>query len=451
MRVCKSSNSGTRKLSPLSPETLRIQQQLVGWSQSGRKHWDLFRHLFSPHILKDATRLVLANAGSSGIDGVTCAAVRSKGMEFVRQLSEKLRAKTYRPTAVRRVYIPKRDGRKRPLGIPTIEDRVLQRAMALLLEPIYELEFSPSSYGFRPGRRAAQCTFDIASKVYSHRFVIDADIEDFFGSVSHRKLMGMLSEKIVDPRVLELIFGWLKSGYMEQGRWSATPGGTPQGGPLSPLLANIFLHHVLDKRFEQLKSECKNRFELFRYADDLVVACKTEHDLRFLVPILRGWLGEGGLKFHPTKSRAVDMGSQSLKRKAKFDFLGFKFHLRGFSDNPRNTWIARQPSERARKQLRQNLRTKLQPTLTHEQAQQRAEQIWRGWCNYFRYGNSNRIFYREQNTVRRYIWYYLRRKYRQQRRPVPWRLLIPIGKSMYEKIRPIGVITNNPNSEFTDS
>ena len=213
--------SRARKLSPLSPQTLAVQAQLVQWTKGGRKHWDLFRHLLNPHVLRDATLLVLKNAGSHGIDELTCAAVRAKGMEFVRELREKLKAKTYRPSAVRRVYIPKRDGRKRPLGIPTVEDRVVQRALVLLLEPIYELNFLPCSYGFRPARRAVQCVYDISKQAYTHRFIIDADIEDFFGSVRHTKLMGMLKEKLADPRILSLVSAILRSGFKDDGVWMA--------------------------------------------------------------------------------------------------------------------------------------------------------------------------------------------------------------------------------------
>lgn len=198
--------SRARKLSPLRPETLRIQGQLVAWTKSGRKHWDLFRHILNPHLLADATGMVLRNAGSHGIDEVTCAEVKAQGWEFVKRLREKLKAKTYRPQAVRRVYIPKRDGRKRPLGIPTVEDRVVQRALALLLEPIYELSFLPCSYGFRPKRRAVQCVYDIAKKAYTHRFIIDADI-DFFGISIYVQFMDH------NPPHIHAIYNAYKASY----------------------------------------------------------------------------------------------------------------------------------------------------------------------------------------------------------------------------------------------
>jgi group II intron reverse transcriptase/maturase len=394
--------------------------------------------------LADATKLVLLNAGSHGIDRVTCDAVKAQGMEFVRTLREKLATKTYRPVAVRRVYIPKRDGKRRPLGIPTVEDRVVQRALSLLLEAVYEQIFLPCSYGFRPGRSAVECVYDLAKKVYSHRYVVDADIEDFFGSVSHRKLLGMLREQIVDPRILKLIEQILRSGYFEGGQWQPTAEGTPQGGPLSPLLANVYLHYTLDIRMRELSPQ---RFTLYRYADDLVVACKSAQDVRFLVPLMRGWLSERSLAFHKGKSRAVDMSNEKRGFKSKFDFLGFKMHLRGFKDSDGRYWIARQPSERARKQLRANLKEKLRPTLSHDEAKAVARRIWRGWSEYFRYGNSNKVFYREQYSVSRALLSYLARKHRQQRCPVSWRRLLPIYREMFSCIRPVGVFIGPPGQK----
>ncbi len=438
------SASRARKSCPLSPQTLHIQQHLKSWTKSGRKHWDLFRHLLSPHLLADATRLVLRNAGSHGIDKVTCDEVRAQGMEFVRGLREKLVSKTYRPVAVRRAYIPKRDGKRRPLGIPTVEDRVVQRALALLLESLYEQIFLPCSYGFRPGRSAVECVYDLAKKVYSHRYVIDADIEDFFGSVSHQKLLGMLKEQIVDPRILSLVEAILLAGYFEKNEWRPTPQGTPQGGPLSPLLANVYLHHTLDQKMAELN---RDRYAMYRYADDFVVACKSAQDVRFLVPVMRGWLSERKLCFHKAKSRAVDMSNEARSHKSKFDFLGFKLHLRGFKDSKDRYWIARQPSERARKQLRENLKAKLRPNLSYDDAKSIVEQVWRGWSEYFRYGNSNRVFYREVGTVQRAVLGYLGRKHRRQRRPVPWRRLYKTAKTLYKGIRPLGVITGPPRKE----
>lgn len=428
-----------KKQMSLSPQTVRIRARLAEWQASGRRHWDLFRYLYDPHVLADATRLVLKNAGSSGIDNKTCAEVRKQGWEFVKELSHKLKTKTYHPSMVRRVYIPKRDGRERPLGIPTVEDRVVQRALVILLEPIYERIFLPCSYGFRPDKRAVECVSHVSQHVYTHRLVFEADIESFFDAVSHNKLLGMLKKQVVDMRVLTLVRDILKSGYFDvrTGR-NATEQGTPQGGPLSPLLANLYLHYVLDSRFADVAQSNKG-MALYRYADDFVVVCQTEKDLNFIRKLITTWMHEGGLTLKEKKTRVVDMRNQKRGHNSKFDFLGYKFHLRAFSDNKERYWVARQPSETARKQLRQNLRSKLHPFHSEVEAKEKIEEVWYGWSEYFRYGNSNRVFYREINSVSRAILFYLRRKYRQQRKPVPWRKLLPKWKAMKADIHPLSV------------
>lgn len=435
---------GCEKAKSSAPQMLTPRSFLGKWTNSGRKHWDLFRHVVSQATLSEALNLVLANGGSHGIDKVTCESVKLRRSEFLLELREKLQAKTYRPCAVRRVYIPKRDGRKRPLGIPTIEDRVVQRALVLVLEPIYEEIFLPSSYGFRPGRSAQECCYEIAESAYRRRCVIDADIEDFFGSVVHRKLLGMLKEQIADPRILELVERFLRAGCMEQNIFSETKRGTPQGGPLSPLLANIYLHYALDVKFAEFAATTK-RVQLFRYADDVIVTCESASDLRFMVAEMKRWLAEAGLKFHKTKSRAVNMSNENDPRKAKFDFLGFKFHLRGFRDNPKRKWIARQPSERARKQLRANLKSRLTSNLDYDEARRMVNWIWKGWAEYFRYGNSNRVFYRDFRNVRRAVIRYLRRKHRRQRCPVRWKKLIPKAEYIWKESRPLSVIPGSPS------
>jgi len=318
----------------LNPQTLRIRLQLERRTKSGQKHWDIYRHLYNPFVLMDATKLVMLNAGAAGIDGVECADIRGKEWEYAVKLCEEIkasRATGLATSAVRRVYIPKADGSLRPLGIPTIRDRVLQRAICLLLEPVYEQIFLPCSYGFRPGKKSVHCMYDVAEVVYRHRHILDADIEGFFDNVVHRKLQGMLKEQIVDSRLLKLITGFLTAGFCEWNKpWKPTEKGTPQGGPLSPLLANIYLHYALDRKFAALKSSTAR---LFRFADDFVIACKTETELKMLNIMLVKWLREAGLKLKPSKTRLVNMENANRSHDSKFDFLGFKFHLRAHSLN----------------------------------------------------------------------------------------------------------------------
>lgn len=422
----------------LSPQTIRTRHRLAEWTRSGRKHWDLYRWLFSPTLLYDAVRLVLANDGASGIDRVSCGEIKGREWEFAVKISAKLRLRRYRPSAVRRVYIPKRDGRKRPLGIPTLEDRVVQRALVLLLEPIYEPIFLPSSYGYRRGRSGVECVAVTANEVYRHRFVLEADIEGFFDNLSHKKLLGMLKTEIVDPRITTLIRSFLEAGFLERTKpWQPTWEGTPQGGPLSPLLANIYLHYALDLRFKSL-GLCHT--QLLRYCDDFIVISRRESELGAVKGRLEGWMRDVGLKLKESKTRLIDMRNERRSHKSHFDFLGFRFHLRSFKDNPKRFWIARQPSEEARQALHENLKSKVMSHLPPGYARNIIRSVWKGWSNYFRYGNSNRIFYKELSSIRGIVWGYLRKKFRMGRRPVPWRKLNSLEKWILRDLKPLGVI-----------
>lgn len=424
----------------LNPQTIRIQHRLAEWSKSGRKHWDLYRWLLDPQILFDATKLILRNDGAAGVDKISCGEIKGKEWEFAVKLAAKLRSGRYRPSAVRRVYIPKKDGRQRPLGIPSVEDRVIQRALVLLLEPIYERVFLPNSYGFRRGRSGVECVAVTAKEVYSHRLVLEADIESFFDQVSHKKLLGMLKGQIVDPRILKLIRSFLEAGCVERDKpWQATWEGTPQGGPLSPMLANIYLHYALDLRFKELGLKAT---QLFRYCDDFVIASRSESELLSARGHLDRWMGESGLRLKEAKTRVVDMRNEKRSRASHFDFLGFRFHLRAFKDNPKRFWIARQPSEKARLALRENLKSKVRADLSPGVARNVIKSAWRGWSNYFRYGNSNRIFYKELGSVRRIVWWYLRRKFRQQKHPVAWWKISRLENWIMRDLKPLGVIPN---------
>ncbi len=436
-------SAGKEKRTSLSPQTLYVQNRLAQWTKSGRKHWDLYRWLLDPLILCEATRLVIENGGSAGLDGMKCEQIKNHEWEYAIKLSRKLRSNTSRPGAVRRVYIPKKDGRKRPLGIPNIEDRVLQRALVLLLEPIYEQIFLSCSYGFRPGKSATECVAQAANDVYSHRHILEADIESFFDRVSHRKLLGMLGKEIVDHRILDLISDILKAGSQEIGKpWQPSPEGTPQGGPLSPLLANIYLHYALDEKFQKLTKQYPGS-KLIRYADDFILMSRTKTELLAIRRCLYAWIREAKLSLKESKTRMIDMRNKIRSHQSRFDFLGYKIHLRAYRDNPERFWVARQPSEKARKLIRENLKAKLVPNLSPPQARQLAKSVWSGWSNYFRYGNSNRVFYREVRSVKRAVWRYLRMKYRQQRRPVPWKRLIPLGLWITRGIRPVRVIPDS--------
>lgn len=434
-----------KKRMSLNLQTLRIQHQLAENTKSGRKHWDLYRWMLNPFLLWDATRAVLINKGAAGVDGVACEQIKGKEWEFAAALAGKLRSGAYRPRAVRRVYIPKRDGRQRPLGIPTLEDRVVQRALVLLLEPIYELVFLPNSYGFRRGHSGVECSAMVAKEVYRHRFVLEADVEGFFDNVSHKKLLGMLKEKIVDPRIHDLIRGMLLAGYVERDKpWQATWKGTPQGGPLSPMLANIYLHYALDTRFSK---QVQGGSVLLRYADDFVIVSALESRIQALRGSLDVWMREAGLRLKETKTRVVDMRNCKRSRQSHFDFLGFRYHLRAYKDNPSRYWIARQPSEKARLALRENLKSKLRPNMKTAVVRGMVSAVWNGWSQYFRYGNSNHIFYKELRSLHGIVRWYLRKKYRQTRRPVRWSQLSRLEKRIMFGIKAMRVIPDYLNQQ----
>ena len=436
------SNRGKEVMS-LSPQTLRIRSRVAQWTEKGRKHWDLYRHLSDPHLLFDAIKLVIVNGGAAGIDGQTIGEVVGREWEMALRLSEAIRSGNYRPVAVRRVYIPKSDGERRPLGIPTISDRIVQRALCLLLEMIYEQKFHEFSYGFRPKRRAVDCAADVAAAVYTHRYVLEADIAKFFDRVSHNLLLKQMGKEIVDPRVLRLTARFLKSGVEEIGKpWEPSQEGTPQGGPLSPMLANIYLHYLLDEKFSQVY-ESSSRVKMFRFADDFVIVAVNEGELKAAARLLSAWMTEARLTLKKDKTKMVNMSNYARSYHSKFDFLGFKFHLRSYKDNPKRFWIARQPSEKSRTKLRAALRARAQAHLSPQVIKRKIEATWRGWCNYFRYANANRVLYRECDSVKRVTWRYLRRKFRRSGKPVEWSRLTVLADEIMMNIRPIRVINDS--------
>ncbi len=246
----------------------RLQRKLYRAAKlkEGRRFHALYDRIHRGDVLWRAWEQVLRNRGAAGVDGVTLAAVEEYGvLKLLKELQDDLRAENYRPPPVLRRYLPKPDGRQRPLGIPTVKDRIAQTAAKLVLEPIFEADFLPCSYGFRPRRSATEALEHIreaANTGYNH--VFDADIRDYFGSLDQRLLIGRVSKRVSDSRVLRLLKGWLRAGVMEEGRIARTVSGTPQGGVISPLLSNIYLH-FLDSVWQR---QCAEVGVLVRYADD---------------------------------------------------------------------------------------------------------------------------------------------------------------------------------------
>lgn len=291
--------------------------------------------------------------GATGVDGQTAAQYEENLEGNLQRLLEQAKSGLYRAPPVRRVYIPKADGSRRPLGIPTLEDKILQRGVVMLLEPIYETDFLDVSYGFRPGRSAHQALETLWQQAMDQKggWIVEVDIRKFFDNLDHGHLRQILQQRVGDGVVLRLIGKWLKAGVQEEGEVAHPESGTPQGGVVSPLLANIYLHEVLDKWFETVvKPRLKGRSWLIRYADDFVMGFEREEDARRVWEVLPHRFGRYGLVLHPEKTRLLSFHRPSLKGKKEtepkyFDFLGFT-HYWGRSQ--KKTWVIKRKTSRGR-------------------------------------------------------------------------------------------------------
>jgi group II intron reverse transcriptase/maturase len=355
-----------------------------------RRFHALMDRIWREDVLQEAWRRVKKNRGSAGVDTETLDEIEQYGVgHMLDELRTALRAGRYRPQPVLRRYIPKADGRQRPLGIPTVRDRVAQMAATLVLEPIFEADFRASSYGFRPKRSATQALETL--RVHGARggnHVLDADIRDYFGSIDHARLLVLIERRISDRRVLKLLRHWLAAGVMDEGQWSAPVAGTPQGGVISPLLSNIYLH-VLDRVWED---RCSHLGTLVRYADDCVVMCDTTaavEEARRRVSVV---LTRLGLELHPEKTRTVDLS----RGREGFDFLGCHLHKRMSGPiweraRQRVYYLQRWPSQRAMARVRARVRALTHRRRCHHDLRlviADVNRVIRGWGQYFRTGNA---------------------------------------------------------------
>jgi RNA-directed DNA polymerase len=373
-----------------------------------RRFHALYDKVCREDILERAWEMVKANRGVAGVDGQRIQAIEKGGTGiFLHQLREELKAGSYQPQPVRRVYIPKPDGRKRPLGIPVVRDRVVQAAMKIVVEPIFEADFQPYSFGFRPKRSAHDANEVIRQTVNKgYNWVVDADIQSYFDTIDQEKLMDMVGKRISDSRILKLIRKFLKAGVLEEGEVRVTATGTPQGGVLSPLLANVYLNY-LDKVW---KERCGQVGVLVRYADDLVILCRRETDAQEALRRLGIVMERLGLKLHPTKTRVVNLS----EGREGFDFLGFH-HRKIHSWRYGRKYLQRWPGHKAMKSIREKVRTiagarqRLKESL--KDIIDQLNPVLRGWGNYFAVGNSSKQLQAVDSYVKERLYLFLSKKH----------------------------------------
>lgn len=432
---------------PVQMELLPEKLRELRWklNQKAKKEpkfrfYALYDRVYRMDVLEAAWKQVGKRKKAAGIDGVRAEDIldQEKGEEeFLAQIHEELKARTYRASPVKRVYIPKADGTKRPLGIPTLKDRVVQMAAVLILEPIFEADFHECSHGFRPGRKAHDALEAIRENLKAGRTEIyDADLKGYFDSIPHDKLMACVRMRVTDGRVLELIRGWLRAPVIEEDERGGrrppqkTEKGTPQGGVISPLLANVYLHWM-DVMFHRASGPAHwANARLVRYADDFVVMARYQGARieEWLAGHLEDWLG---LTINREKTSVV-----RLHQSESLDFLGFTFRLDRDLRGRGHRYLNVQPSKKSLAKAREAIRAKTGPRMCFKPSPEIVEDLntfLRGWCGYFNYGYPRKAFRDLGHYARgRMITHLNRRSQRKYHRPK--------GMSHYQYLQHLGLI-----------
>jgi RNA-directed DNA polymerase len=330
----------------------------------GGRWYSLMDKVYAPATLAAAWEKVWANEGAAGMDRQSVERFAAQAELYLTELSTALREGSYRPQPIRRLDIPKDDGRTRPLGIPTVKDRIVQTAVKFVLEPIFEATFRPTSYGFRPGRGCRDALREVAQLIADgYAFVVDADFESYFDTIPHEQLMQRVEERISDGRILGLLRSWLAQDIVQDlQRWTPTEG-TPQGAVISPLLANIYLH-PLDVRV------AARGYRMVRYADDFVVLCKSREEAAAALAEIQAWVADNGLRLHPDKTHVGDCRQAG----EGFEFLGYRFEAG-------RRWVRKKSLNR----LKDNIRARTRRTCGQSLARviKSLNPMLKGWFAYF--------------------------------------------------------------------
>lgn len=404
-----------------TPETIRTLQRKLyrkAKQEPACRFHALYDKVYRADILEFAYRLVRANRGSAGIDGVTFEAIEENegAPAFIGELAEALRNKTYKPDPVKRVMIPKSDGSQRPLGIPTIRDRVVQMATKLVIEPIFEADFCETSYGFRPKKSAHDAVDDVTYAMNSgYTEIIDADLSKYFDTIPHANLMKVLAERICDGEILRLIQMWLKAAIMEMdkdgtkrniGGGKGNRTGTPQGGVISPLLSNLYLH-ILDRIWERNNLQQRLGARIVRYADDIVILCRRNKSGKAMA-VLRQILERLKLTLNETKTKIVNA------HKGSFDFLGFSIRM-AESWKTGNLYPHVQPSKKSLQKIKDRvtwLTARRRTIIPLERIVKEVNATVRGWVGYFHYRNCSKALGQIRSHVEERVITHLRKRHK---------------------------------------